>query len=130
LVYIKEIEHDFSRSDTIVGRVARRLNTTVSSGRYNKNDWGIIADVKIPIYKGLKFNFRFQYSLAPFGKARSFYHTSANLGYYGDRKPFHNTLTFRIIYSFNEKYMENTNYDKKGNRMGARWVRDPEAMKW
>jgi hypothetical protein len=128
LVYIKEIEHDFRRADTIRG--ARRLDTKVNSGRYNKNDWSIIADVKIPIYKGLKFNFRFQYSLAPFGKVRQFYSTSENATAPIERKPYHNTLTFRIIYSFNEKYIENDNYDWEGNRIGPKWIRDQDSMKW
>jgi hypothetical protein len=131
LLYIKEIGYDFrayQSKDSLRG--SRRLNTAVNSGRYYKNDWGIMADVKLPIYKGLKFNFRFQYSLAPFGKVRRFYHRSENLEGFVNRWPFHNTLTFRIIYSFNEKYTENTNYDKAGNRIGPKWIRDPEAMKW
>ena len=47
-----------------------------------------------------------------------------------ERKPFHNTLTFRLIYSFNEKYVENKNYDNDWNRIGPKWVRDVDAMKW
>jgi len=129
LVYIKETLHDYTVNDTLF-RGARRLNTTVSSGRYKKNDWSIIADVKIPIYKGLKFNFRFQYSLAPFGKMREFYSLSPNYDGYKKRWPFHNTLTFRILYSINEKYTENTSYDRDGNRIGPKWIRDPDAMKW
>jgi len=128
LVYIKEIEHDYTRNDTIRG--ARRLNTTVNSGRYNKNDWSIIGDVKIPIYKGLKLNFRFQYSLAPFGKVRKFYSGSPNATAPTKRWPFHNSLTFRLIYSINEKYTENISYDREGNRIGPKWIRDPDAMKW
>jgi hypothetical protein len=128
LVYIRESQWDFS--DTL-GRGARRLTTSVSSGRYHKNDWGIIADVKLPIYKGLKFNFRFQYSIVPFGKERRFYvSTSPNFSSSILRKPYHNTLTFRLIYSFNEKYIENDNYDRDGKRIGPRWIRDPDAMRW
>jgi hypothetical protein len=111
-------------------RGARRLDTKVNSPRYKKNDWSIIADVKIPIYKGLKFNFRFQYSLAPFGAMRKFYSGQANATGYEKRWPFNNSLTFRLIYSINEKYTENTNYDRDGNRIGPKWIRDPEAMKW
>jgi len=131
LVYIKEIEHYFIKLDTASNRRdARRLTTAVNSGRYNKNDWGIFVDVKIPIYKSLKFNFRYQYSLTPFGKVRRFYNTGVNPDEYVNRWPFHNTLTFRIIYSFNEKYIENDHYDWEGNRIGPKWIRDPEAMKW
>ncbi|MCL2168144.1 MAG: PorT family protein [Lentimicrobiaceae bacterium] len=127
LVYIKEYEWDLSIMKLDSG--ARRLNTTVNSGRYYKNDWGIIADVKIPIYKGLKFNFRFQYSLVPFGKVREFYISDKSTEPI-ERKPFHNTLTFRIIYSINEKYTENNNYDSEGNRIGPKWIRDTDAMRW
>jgi len=131
LVYIKEIQHDLRRlEDTIRIRGARRIDQSLDPGRYKKNDWGIIADLKIPIYKGLKFNFRFQYSIVPFGKERRFYHISTNQEGSVLRKPFHNTLTFRLVYSFNEKYIDNTNYDKEGRRIGPRWVRDPDAMRW
>jgi len=128
LVYIREMQMDFSTMRIDSG--ARRLNTTVNSGRYKKNDWSIIADLKIPIYKGLKLNFRFQYSLAPFGKVREFYSKSNNATKPVKRWPFHNTLVFRVMYSINEKYTENTRYDKEGNRIGPKWIRDPEAMKW
>ena len=128
LVYIREMEWDHSVMRLDSG--ARRLTTTVSSGRYKKNDWSIIADANVAIYKGLRVNFRFQYSLAPFGKMREFYSISENATKPIKRWPFHNSLTFRILYSFNEKYTENTNYDKHGNRVGPKWVRDPEAMKW
>ena len=128
LAYIREMEWDFSMPDSLAG--ARRLTTSINSGRYYKNDWGVMADVKIPIYKGLKFNFRFQYSLAPFGQVRQFFSRSDNATAPLERKPFHNTLTFRLIYSFNEKYTENQNYDKEGNRIGPKWIRDPEAMRW
>jgi|GEM_PF-285978 len=133
LVYIREMQHDFRRVDSITfnNRGARRIDQALDPGRYKKNDWGIIIDVKIPIYKALKFNFRFQYSMVPFGKERRFYNsTSPNFEGSITRKPYHNTLTFRLIYSFNEKYIENTNYDKEGNRIGPRWIRDPDAMKW
>jgi len=132
LVYIKEMQHDFRRVDSawsVIG--SRRIDQAADPGRYRKNDWGIILDVKIPIYKALKFNFRFQYSMAPFGKERRFYNSlSPNLEGSILRKPYHNTLTMRLIYSFNEKYAENANYDRDGNRIGPRWIRDPEAMKW
>jgi len=131
LVYIKEIQHDFRRTDsTFTTKGAMRIDQAKDPRRYHKNDWGIIIDVKLPIYKALKFNFRFQYSIAPFGKEREFYSTSPNIKGSISRKPYHNTLTFRLIYSFNEKYSENTNYDREGNRIGPKWIRDPEAMPW
>jgi len=132
LVYITEYEHDFRKSLSGTDSIgARRLTTSVNSGRYFKNDWSIIADVKIPIYKGLKANLRFQYSLVPFGLEREFIPLhSTDKDEIRVRKPFHNTLTFRIIYSFNEKYIENDKYDWDGNRIGPQWIRDPNAMRW
>jgi len=132
LAYIKESLHDYTAFDSANIRKggALRIDQAKDPGRYKKNDWSIIADVKIPIYKGLKFNFRFQYSLAPFGKVREFSSLSENATATVRRRPFHNTLTFRLIYSFNEKYTENNNYDKEGNRIGPKWIRDPEAMRW
>jgi hypothetical protein len=135
LVAIKEFEKLWngdieSQSINLDSLGARRLNTTVSSGRYNKNDFGIMIDAKIPIYKGLKFNFRYQYSLVPFGQVREFFSRTEPLADPIQRKPFHNTLTFRIIYSINEKYIENDRYDYDGNRMGPKWIRDADAMKW
>jgi len=131
LVYIKEYVHDYTVFDTAnIFKGSLRIDQAKDPGRYKRSDWSILADVKIPIYKGLKFNFRVQYSLAPFGKVRQFYSQSDNFPGYEKRWSFHNTLTFRIIYSFNEKYTENNNYDREGNRIGPKWIRDPEAMKW
>ena len=132
LAFISEMEWDFSKSDTLLGarRLTTSLNSVSSSKRYFKNDWSVLFDINIPIYKGLKFSFRYQYSLVPFGKPRNFYSLSDNATAPIERKPFHNTLTFRLVYSFNEKYIENDNYDDNWKRIGPRWIRDPEAMKW
>jgi hypothetical protein len=129
LVFVREYAHDYRLPDSVWA--SRRLTTSVSSGRYYKNNWSIIADVNIPVYKGLKCNLRFQYSLARIGESREFHISSSdnNLSTI-IRRPFHNTLTFRIIYSFNEKYIENDNYDKDWKRIGPKWIRDTDAMKW
>ena len=65
-----------------------------------KNDWNVIADVQFRIYRGLKANVRFQYSIVPFRK---------NVEYgVGNTTPwtrnfYHNYITFRLIYIINEK---------------------------
>jgi len=134
LTYIIETQMNFR--NVVVDTGARRLTTAIGDGRYHKNDWSIIADVNIPIYKKLKFTFRFQYSLAPFGEVREFYEHNGNFKPNPNstgverRWPFHNVLTFRLVYSINEKYMENNNYDDQWKRIGPKWVRDPEAMRW
>jgi hypothetical protein len=130
LVYIKEIQQDYRFKDTTVNG-SRRLTTAVNSGHYYKNDFSVIIDAKIPIYKGLKFNFRFQYSIVPFGRGKPFYShlPSVNKNDWKLLKPYHNSLSVRIVYSFNEKYLENDKFDRNGRRIGPRWVRDSDAMR-
>ena len=53
LVRAKEIYNGYLRT------------TNVRSGTYKKNDWSIIADVNIRLYKNLSLNFRYEYSLVP-----------------------------------------------------------------
>lgn len=132
LVYIKEIQQDYRISDSSANG-SRRLTTSVANlGQYKKNEWAVIVDAKFPIYKGLKLNVRFQYSIVPFGRGKQFYSHLPSENMYDSKllKPYHNSLTVRLIYSFNEKYMENDNFDRSGKRIGPRWIRDPEAMRW
>ncbi len=104
LVNIREIENGF------------RLITDLNSGTYTKNDWSAIADVKMRIYKGLKLNFRFQYSFVPI-RTRIFTKTEIV-----ERKQRSNILTLRLIYCFNEKFKLNEN--KKGEISKPKWIRD------
>lgn len=113
LVYAREIESGY------------KLITNVRSGIYSKNDWCAIADVKIPIYKGLKLNVRYQYSFIKL-RERNFVtgqgtpNESENI-----RQQYNNVITLRLIYSFNERYVENMRRDKEGKRRGPKWVRMP-----
>ncbi len=108
----------------------RPLTTDLQSQRYHKNEFSIIADVKIPIYKGLKLNFRYQYSIVPIGIERKFWPVGTTyVDNYTTRSPRNNLFSIRLIYSFNEKYVENMQTDKNGNRKGPRWVRDPNWYK-
>lgn len=97
------------------------LYTDLQSGRYNRDTWSFIIDVKVPIYMGLKFNFRYQYSLAPIGADRTFY-TLNNADPF-QRKLYHNVLSFRMLYTFNDKYTLNTSTYKDGTTKGPKWVR-------
>lgn len=99
-----------------------QLNTDLNSGRYYKNTWNFIVDVKIPIYQGLKFNFRYQYSIVPIGANRTFY-ALVNADPY-QRKLYHNLLSFRMLYTFNDKYYLNNSYKNNGSRNGPKWIRD------
>lgn len=100
------------------------LTTNLRSGTYKNSDWSVLADVKIRLWKGLKLNFRYQYSFIP---VRTRIFTDKVHGQTWERKQYHNTLTLRLIYSFNEKYKLNSRTNKKGERVGVRWVRDTES---
>ena len=108
LVSVKEIENGY------------RLITDLKSGTYRKNDWCALADVKVRLYKGLKLNFRFQYSFIPL-RTRVFNFKSGEIE---ERKQYNNMLTLRLIYSFNEKYKLNEKKNRRGEQMGVKWVRD------
>jgi len=88
LVSIREYEHG-QRVET----------TTLNGGPYNRNDFNILADVRFGIYKKLKFNLRYSYSLTSL-RTREF---EDLLGNTWSRNQFNNTITFRLIYMFNEQ---------------------------
>lgn len=74
-------------------------STTLNGGPYNQNDFNILADVRFRIYKRFMFNVRYSYSLSKI-RTREFENL---LGETWERKQYNNTLSFRIIYMFNEK---------------------------
>ncbi len=96
LVSVKEWEH---------GQLVE--TTDANSGTYDKNDFSILADARIRIWKGLKFNLRYQYSLVKI-RTREFEDYNGNTW---TRNQFNNVISFRLIYIFNEKksqdYYEN-----------------------
>ncbi|MDR1346613.1 MAG: PorT family protein [Bacteroidales bacterium] len=121
LVYIKEIENGY------------HLISTVQSPDfwYKRNDWSVLADIKIRLYKGLKLNFRFQYSMVPV-RDRIFRRYQGDKPLPGTewlRHQYHNVISMRLIYSFNEKYVPNPNF-RKGYKKGLRWMRDQEAISY
>lgn len=87
LVGVKEWEH---------GQLVE--TTTVNSGVYSKNDFCILGDLRIRIYKQLKFNLRYQYSLVKI-RTREF----GNPPDTWTRDQYNNVITFRLIWVFNEK---------------------------
>lgn len=88
LVGVKEWEHGVQID-----------STNLNSGTYNKNDFSIFADIRIRLYKGLKFNLRYAYSLA---KIRTREYENLN-GDTWTRDQYNNVLSFRLIYVFNEE---------------------------
>lgn len=91
LVNVKEIENGWTRT------------TSVNSKIYSRNEWSAMADVRIRIWKGLKFNVRYQYTFYPI-RTRDFY---VNTPKQITRKQFNNVITFRLIYVINEKFERN-----------------------
>jgi len=66
---------------------------------FRVNDFSIIADLRFRLYRKIKLNIRYSYSLASI-RERNFY------SYYGDvweRKQYNNLLTIRLLYVINEK---------------------------
>lgn len=98
-----------------------KLTTNINSGTYSKSDWSLLADIKFPLYKGLKLNFRFQYSFISIRKRDYFY---KNGEVEKGRTQYNNTLTLRLIYTFNDKYQLNDKKNRNGKRIGPKWVRD------
>ena len=66
-----------------------------------RNDFSVLADIRFRLYKHLKFNARYSYSLAKI-RTREF---TNNLGDTWTRNQFNNVITLRLVYLFNEKYL-------------------------
>lgn len=99
-----------------------KRTTSLNSGTYNNWDFDIVADLKIMLYKGLKLEFRFQYSLVPIRYFTIEYSNTAQPTEY--KKQYNNLFSVRLVYSFKEKYVENTHENKRGERQGVKWVRE------
>lgn len=67
---------------------------------YNSNDFSVLVDLRLKIYKQLKFNFRYQYSLTKI-RTRDFYNINGQ--FQETRNQFNNVLTFRLVYMFFEE---------------------------
>lgn len=90
LVSFKEVEHD---------GVIPPYSDTVA---FNKNDWCVLGDLQVRVWRQLKFNIRYSYSLAAI-RTRTF------IDPYGIKEPnvrkqYNNMLTFRVVYVINERY--------------------------
>ncbi len=76
-------------------------DTSIRSKVYSRNEWSILADVKIRIWKGLKFDIRY-HTISPIRK-RFLCRTPKQ----ETRKQYNNVITCRLIYVFNEKFQKN-----------------------
>lgn len=101
-----------------------KRTTNVRSDTYNTSDWSILVDAGIRLYKNLTLNVRYEYSMVPIRKVTyEFVKGDAVVETKHDRYQ-NNVLTFRLQYFINEKYVRNTNYNRKGELIGTKWVRD------
>lgn len=87
LVGSKEIEH---------GGLHKPYSDTVP---FNNNDFNVLADFRFRVWKRLKFNLRYSYSFTNIRKRE--YTNLAGQSWI--RKQFNNTLSFRLVYVFNER---------------------------
>lgn len=72
-----------------------------NSNTYRRHDFNICADVRFRIWEGLHLEARYQYSLQPL--RYRMYYKDANLVMPNQiRKQYNNTITFRVVYLFNE----------------------------
>ncbi len=65
---------------------------------FEKDDFGVIIDLRFPVYQRLKFNFRYQYSMAAL-REREYTNIAGSTR---SRQYYNNLLSFRLIYIFNE----------------------------
>jgi hypothetical protein len=70
---------------------------------FNKNDWDVLLDLQVRIWKQLKFNVRFSYSMVPI-RERTFYDVIYKTDEPWTRKQYNHLLTFRLVWVFNEKF--------------------------
>ena len=64
------------------------------------NDFSVLGDIKFRVYKNLKMNFRYSYSLVSFREAD--FHWDY-VDYPEHRSQFNNVISWRLIYVINEK---------------------------
>lgn len=111
LVRAKEIYNGFTRT------------TNVRSKTYNINDLSVLADVNIRLYKNLTFNLRYEYSMIPI-REMLFEYRRNNGDITSEWHKFYNHLiSFRLIYFINEKFVPNTQLNRKGEPIGTKWKR-------
>ena len=89
LVNVKEWEHE-----------KRVASTSLNSGVYKKNDWDIIGEIRMRLYKKWWIALRYSYSLIKI-RTRDFY--TVNGVYSGTRDQYNNSLALRFTYIFNDE---------------------------
>ncbi|MBG0780646.1 MAG: PorT family protein [Bacteroidales bacterium] len=80
----------------------RQTNTDAQNGVYNPNDFNVLVDLRMRLYKQVKINFRYAYSMA---KIRTRQYSNVT-GSTWERKQYNNLLSFRLVYMINEARSE------------------------
>jgi hypothetical protein len=78
----------------------RIATTTLNDGPYSTNDYSGLIDLQLPIYKQLRFNFRYTFSLASI-RTRVYQNVGADEEKIRDQ--YNQVLSFRLMWVFNEK---------------------------
>jgi len=98
--------------------------TNVRSGTYKRNDWSVIADVNIRLYKNLSLNIRYEYSMVPTRLAYYEYMRTDGSSVIETHKYYNHLISTRLVYYINEKFYKNTRVNKYGQTMGTTWLRE------
>ncbi len=93
LVGIKEVEW------------GETVSSSITNSPYNSEDWNILVNLRLPVWKRLKLDFRYAYSLA---KIRTRQYTN-DAGDTWSRDQYNNIITLRLVYVFNEKLKKEEN---------------------
>ncbi len=73
-----------------------------SSSQYSKNDFDVLLDLQLRVWKHLKVDVRYAYSMAKI-RTRNYGPTLA--GEEWTRDQYHNLISLRLLYVLNEKYV-------------------------
>jgi len=87
-------------------------DTTLTQYPLLKNDWNVIVSIYLRIWKHLKLNVRYSYSMANIGR-RDYINAS---GATWTRKLFNNVISVRLMYLLNEKYVPPPKEKKNKNK--------------
>ncbi len=73
-----------------------------SSSRYAKNDWSVLVDLQLRVWRHLKVDLRYSYSMA---KIRTRNYGPLISGATWTRQQYNNVIGLRAVYVLNEKYV-------------------------
>jgi hypothetical protein len=75
-------------------------STTLLGGPYKRDDWNVLVDLRFHLYKSLKLNLRYAYSIVPIAKRDVQDSKTGKLNY--DESQYNNVISLRLMYIFNE----------------------------